>query len=42
LNDKKRFALANRVQKRIQNASPYFRLIKIRDEIEKQFKKKEA
>jgi hypothetical protein len=40
LNEKERFALAERVQKRIQEKHPLFRLIKRRDEIEKEFKVK--
>jgi hypothetical protein len=35
LNDKERFALAERVQKRVQEKHPHFRLMKRRDEIEK-------
>jgi tetrahydromethanopterin S-methyltransferase subunit G len=35
LNDKHIFALADQVQKQIQEKQPYFRLIKRRDEIEK-------
>jgi hypothetical protein len=40
LNDKERFALAERIQKRIQKQNPYLRLIKRRDEIEKKLKEK--
>jgi hypothetical protein len=40
LNDKERFALADRIQKKIQNNNPYLRLIKRRDEIEKELKEK--
>jgi len=40
LNDKERFALAERIQKRIQEQNPYLRLIKRRDEIEKKLKEK--
>jgi hypothetical protein len=42
MNDKERFALAERIQKRVQEKRPPFRLIKRRDEIEKQLKVKEA
>ena len=38
LNDKERFALAERVQKRVQKKHPNFQLIKRRDEIEKKLK----
>jgi len=38
LNDKERVALAERVQKRVQEKHPHFRLIKRRDEIEKKLK----
>jgi hypothetical protein len=40
LNDKERFALAERIQKRVQEKRPHFRLIKRRDEIEKKLKVK--
>jgi hypothetical protein len=40
MNNKERFALADRIQKKIQNNSPYLRLIKRRDEIEKELKEK--
>jgi hypothetical protein len=40
LNDKERFALAERVQKSVQEKHPHFRLIKRRDEIEKKLKVK--
>jgi len=40
LNDKKRFALAARIQKRIQENNPNFLIIKRRDEIEKEFNEK--
>jgi hypothetical protein len=40
LNDKERFDLAKRVQKKVQERNPLFRLIKRRDEIEKEFKVK--
>jgi len=40
LNDKERCALAERIQKRVQEKHPHFRLIKRRDEIEKEFKVK--
>ena len=36
MNDKERFALAERVQKRIQEEQPHFWLINRRDEIEKE------
>jgi len=39
MNDKERFALAERVQKRVQEEHPHFQLIKRKDEIEKQLKK---
>ena len=35
MNDKERFALAERIQKRVQEKHPHFRLIKRKDEIEK-------
>jgi hypothetical protein len=38
MNDKKRSTLAEKVQKRIQEKHPHFRLIKRRDEIEKKLK----
>jgi hypothetical protein len=40
LNDKERFALAERIRKRIQENNPNFRLIKRRDEIQKKFSEK--
>jgi len=40
MNEKERFALAERVQKRIQEKHTHFRLIKRRDEIEKKLKVK--
>ena len=40
MNDKERFDLAERVQKRVKEKHPLFRLIKRRDEIEKEFKVK--
>jgi hypothetical protein len=40
LNDKERFALAERVQKKIQEKLPHFQLIKKRGEIEKKLKEK--
>ena len=40
MNDKKRFALAARIQKRIQENNPNFLIIKRRDEIEKEFNEK--
>ena len=40
MNEKERFAIAARVQKRIQERHPHFRLIKRRDEIEKELKVK--
>ena len=36
MNNKQKLALAERVQKRIQEQHPHFRLIKRRDEIEKE------
>jgi hypothetical protein len=42
MNDKERFAIAERIQKRVQEKRPHFQLIKRRDEIEKQLKVKEA
>jgi hypothetical protein len=38
MTDKERFALAERVQKRVQEEHPHFWLAKKRDEIEKQLK----
>jgi hypothetical protein len=38
LNDKERFVLDERIQKRVQEKHPHFRLIKRRDEIEKKWK----
>jgi len=40
LNDKKRFALAARIQKRIQENDPNFWLIKRRNEIKKKIERK--
>jgi hypothetical protein len=40
LNDKERFALAERVQKRIQEEQPHFWLTKRRDEINKELEVK--
>ncbi len=40
MNEKEGLALAERVQKRVQEKQPYFQLIKRRDEIEKEFKVK--
>ena len=40
MNDKKRFALAARIQKRIQENNPNFLIIKRRDEIKKEFNEK--
>jgi hypothetical protein len=40
LNDKERFALAERIRKRIQENNPNFLLIKRRDKIQKEFSKK--
>jgi hypothetical protein len=40
MNEKESVALADRVQKRIQEEHPLFRLMKRRDEIEKEFKVK--
>jgi hypothetical protein len=40
LNDKERFALAERIQTRVQERRPHFRLIKRRAEIEKKLKVK--
>ena len=40
MNDRERFALADRIQKIIQNNNPYLRLIKRRDDIEKELKQK--
>jgi hypothetical protein len=40
LNDKERFALAERVQKRIQEEHPHFQLLKKRAEIEEKLKVK--
>jgi len=40
LNDEKRFALAVRIQKRIQENNPNFHLIKRRDKIQKEFNEK--
>jgi hypothetical protein len=42
MNDKIRFTLAEKIQKRIQEKHPYFQLIKRRDEIEKQLKEKKT
>ena len=40
MNDKKRFALAEKIQKKTQENLPLYQLIKRRDEIEKQLKEK--
>jgi hypothetical protein len=40
MTEKERFALAEKVQKRIQEKHPHFQLIKRGDEIEKEFKVK--
>ena len=40
MNDKERYILAEKIQKRIQDKHPHFQLIKRRDEIEKQLEKK--
>jgi hypothetical protein len=40
MNDKERFALAERIQKRVQEKRPHFRLTKRRDEIEKELNAK--
>ena len=40
MTEKERFALAEKVQKRIQEEHHHFQLIKKRDEIEKEFKVK--
>jgi hypothetical protein len=40
LNDKERFALAERIQKRVQEKHPHFWLIKRRDEIERKLEVK--
>jgi len=40
LTDEERFALAERIQKRIQEKHPHFQVIKRRAEIEKQFEVK--
>jgi hypothetical protein len=43
LNDTERFALAERIQKRVKEKHPHFRLIKRKDEIEKnQSEKRES
>jgi hypothetical protein len=43
LNDTERFALADRIQKRVNEKHPHFRLIKRKDEIEKnQSEKRES
>ena len=39
MNDKDRFILAEKIQKRVQGSQPHFQLIKRKDEIEKQLKK---
>ena len=38
MNDKERFILAEKIQKRVQGSQPHFELIKRKDEIEKQLK----
>ena len=40
MTEKERFALAEKVQKRVREKHPHFQLIKRRDEIEKEFKVK--
>ncbi|MDH3885031.1 MAG: hypothetical protein OET63_12500 [Desulfobacterales bacterium] len=40
MNEKERFALTEKVQKRVQEKHPHFQLIKRRDEIEKELKVK--
>jgi hypothetical protein len=42
MNDKKRFALAEKIQKKIQEKHPHFQLIKRRDKIEKKLKMQEV
>jgi hypothetical protein len=42
MNDKERFAIAERIQKRIQDTNHHFQLIKKRDEIEKKLKMEEV
>jgi hypothetical protein len=37
MNDKERYILAEKIQKRLQEKLPHFQLIKRREEIEKQF-----
>jgi hypothetical protein len=39
MNDKERFILAEKIQKKVQENLPHFWLAKRRDEIEKQLKK---
>ena len=38
MNDKERFILAEKIQKRVQGSQPHFQLIKRKEEIEKQLK----
>ena len=38
MNDKERFILADKIQKKVQENLPHFWLIKRRDDIEKQLK----
>ena len=40
MNDKERFAIADRIQKRIREKHPHLQLIKRRNEIEKELKVK--
>jgi hypothetical protein len=40
MNDKERYILAEKIQKRLQEKLPHFQLIKRREEIEKQLEKK--
>ena len=40
MNDKERYILAEKIQKRLQEKLPHFQLIKRKDEIEKQLEKK--
>jgi hypothetical protein len=39
MNDKERFILADKIQKKVQENLPHFQSIKRKDEIEKQLKK---
>jgi len=38
MNDKERFILADKIQKKVQENLPHFQLIKRKDEIEKKIK----